>query len=496
VFDWLDRIPAAEIDRRPRLRLAAAWALALSERHDDAGRQVARILEHAGTDDALRYECALILSGAAYYADEPDRFIELFAPWADAPPVSDPSLRRMHANRLACRALLLGAPAEARRHEQQAPHGDFGPAFGFAARWGDFITGMSYLWEGQVRLVDETLRPVVADAEARLGRRTPLTCMLATILATAVWERDRPDDATALLANRLDVLERAGVPETLLLAYRTLARIAAAEGGEHRALDLLESLHAAGLARNLPRLCVASLADQVRVHARRFRAESCRALCEQIDDLLARDDLPRGALWRRSVEVLRAIARANAAVAAQDWPRAIEALQHAGALAEALKLGRMRIEIMALRAFALDRNADNGLPLLREAINLAETYGLARLFLDAHPALGDWARRAAEDKGEAGADARRRTPPPQRPPAEREAAAARAVPSMVLTPKEREILELLARNLSNKEIALAMEVGEETVKWHLKNLFGKLSAANRKHVVRRAHLLGLLEEGR
>jgi LuxR family maltose regulon positive regulatory protein len=496
VLDWLGRLPAAEIDRRPRLRLATAWALALSDRHEDAGRQVTRILEQSDVDDALRYECALILSGAAYYADEPDRFIELFAPWADAPPVSDPSLRRMHANRLACRALLLGAPAEARRHEQQAPHGDFGPAFGFAARWGDFITGMSYLWEGQVRLVDETLRPVVADAEARLGRRTPLTCMLATILATAVWERDRPDDATALLANRLDVLERAGVPETLLLAYRTLARIAAAEGGEHRALDLLESLHAAGLARNLPRLCVASLADQVRVHARRFRAESCRALCEQIDDLLARDDLPRGALWRRSVEVLRAIARANAAVAAQDWPRAIEALQHAGALAEALKLGRMRIEIMALRAFALDRNADNGLPLLQEAINLAETYGLARLFLDAHPALGDWARRAAEDKGEAGADARRRTPPPQRPPAEREAAAARAVPSMVLTPKEREVLELLARNLSNKEIALAMEVGEETVKWHLKNLFGKLSAANRKHVVRRAHLLGLLEEGR
>jgi LuxR family maltose regulon positive regulatory protein len=38
-----------------------------------------------------------------------------------------------------------------------------------------------------------------------------------------------------------------------------------------------------------------------------------------------------------------------------------------------------------------------------------------------------------------------------------------------------------------------MGVGEETVKWHLKNLFGKLSAGGRKHVVRRAQLLGLLE---
>ena len=71
----------------------------------------------------------------------------------------------------------------------------------------------------------------------------------------------------------------------------------------------------------------------------------------------------------------------------------------------------------------------------------------------------------------------------------------RALPSMVLTPKERGVLELLARSMSNKEIALAMSVGEETVKWHLKNLFGKLEAGSRKHVVRRAHLLGLLEGG-
>lgn len=57
------------------------------------------------------------------------------------------------------------------------------------------------------------------------------------------------------------------------------------------------------------------------------------------------------------------------------------------------------------------------------------------------------------------------------------------------------MLELLARNLSNTEVAQAMGVGEETVKWHLKNLFAKLDAANRKHVVRRAQLLGLLEGG-
>ncbi|MDE2395749.1 MAG: LuxR family transcriptional regulator, partial [Burkholderiales bacterium] len=57
----------------------------------------------------------------------------------------------------------------------------------------------------------------------------------------------------------------------------------------------------------------------------------------------------------------------------------------------------------------------------------------------------------------------------------------------------REVLELLARNLSNKEIGLAMQVGEETIKWHLKNLFTKLDAGTRKQVVQRARILGLIE---
>ncbi len=79
------------------------------------------------------------------------------------------------------------------------------------------------------------------------------------------------------------------------------------------------------------------------------------------------------------------------------------------------------------------------------------------------------------------------------PPAAAEAARLRSTPSMALTPKEREVLELLARNLSNKEIGLAMQVGEETIKWHMKNLFAKLDAGTRKQVVQRARILGLLD---
>jgi LuxR family maltose regulon positive regulatory protein len=48
-------------------------------------------------------------------------------------------------------------------------------------------------------------------------------------------------------------------------------------------------------------------------------------------------------------------------------------------------------------------------------------------------------------------------------------------------PKEAHVLGLLSQGMSNKLIARAMEISEETVKWHLKNLFAKLSAGTRKH---------------
>ncbi|MGU7780034.1 LuxR C-terminal-related transcriptional regulator [Burkholderia sp. PU8-34] len=497
VLDWLARLPDAELDKRPTLRIAVAWALALGERHVEARRQIAGILAAPDTPRAMRYECALILSAAAYYADEIDGFVELFEPWADFAPPTETWLAQMHANRLSARAIILGEPAQARRFQQAAPRSERAEKaaeFGYVARWGELITGLSYLWEGQVRLADDVLSPALVRAEADLGRRHPLTCMFAAMCAAIAYEADRVDQAAALLANRLDVLEHAGIPDTVLLGYCTAARIAMLRGVEHRAIDLLEALDAMGIARALPRLSVASLAEQVRIHAARYREATCHALVERIDAIAAAEFPAHGALWRRPVVLLQASAHAGAALAARRWEDACAALDEAAALAREMNVGRARIEIMALSAFALEQSGHGGRARLVEAMNLADVFGLTRTLADAHPAVADWARRVSDEDAAGAGQPRHALPPPRVvPPAPRSAAGPRAVPSVVLTPKERAILELLARNLSNKEIAVALAVGEETVKWHLKNLFGKLDASSRKHAVRRALVLGLLE---
>jgi DNA-binding NarL/FixJ family response regulator len=61
-----------------------------------------------------------------------------------------------------------------------------------------------------------------------------------------------------------------------------------------------------------------------------------------------------------------------------------------------------------------------------------------------------------------------------------------------LTPREVQVLELLAEGLSNKGIAGRLAISDQTVKFHVASISGKLGAANRTDAVRRAVRRGLI----
>ena len=62
----------------------------------------------------------------------------------------------------------------------------------------------------------------------------------------------------------------------------------------------------------------------------------------------------------------------------------------------------------------------------------------------------------------------------------------------LLTPRENDVLRLLAEGLPNKGIAARLEVSEHTVKFHVNSIMGKLNAQSRTEAVTLATRLGLL----
>jgi LuxR family maltose regulon positive regulatory protein len=180
-----------------------------------------------------------------------------------------------------------------------------------------------------------------------------------------------------------------------------------------------------------------------------------------------------------------------------------------GSTAEAFEmLGEMRaraeqagrkgtlIEINVLQALALKQKGDGAraVQALLAALGPAEPEGYVRVFLDE----GEPLRRLLVEAAQHGAAGRyahtllAQFPPEQGAPRATPAAASRRPLAEPLTGRERDVLRLLAAGLSGPEMASALVMTQNTVKTHLKNLYGKLDAHGREEALRRARELDLL----
>ena len=157
-----------------------------------------------------------------------------------------------------------------------------------------------------------------------------------------------------------------------------------------------------------------------------------------------------------------------------------------------------RLKVLVLQAVALQAHGeqDQAVQLLCDALALAKPAGFIRLFVDEGPPMAHLLSAAAAsgwmpdytDKLLAvwEAQAHQREDTSARPPP----AAQRMFEP--LSPRELEVLHLMAAGLSNQEMCERLFLALSTVKGHNRTIFGKLQVQRRTEAVARARELGLV----
>ncbi|MFN2286627.1 MAG: LuxR C-terminal-related transcriptional regulator, partial [Anaerolineae bacterium] len=181
----------------------------------------------------------------------------------------------------------------------------------------------------------------------------------------------------------------------------------------------------------------------------------------------------------------------------------------AGLLAQLYGMAQSRgwhgtaIQAHALQALVVP-NAEEALAILAEAMAQAEPLGYVRTFVDTGRPMADLLRQAAArgiapdyvnkllaafDFGLPIADLGKISPEAE-PPSKIQNLKSEMIEP--LSDREIDVLHWLAEGLTNQEIAQTMCVSVNTVKTHLKNIYGKMGVHNRKEAVAQAEKLSLL----
>jgi LuxR family maltose regulon positive regulatory protein len=155
------------------------------------------------------------------------------------------------------------------------------------------------------------------------------------------------------------------------------------------------------------------------------------------------------------------------------------------------------IEILMLQALTFQAGGDTARAMvaLESALFCAEPGGFVRVFVDEGPPMARLLYEAAT-RGIA-LDYTRRllaafpvAEPKQIDPSEIQAVGSELIES--LSERELEVLCLIARGLTNPEIASRLFLSLNTVKVHTRNIYGKLGVSRRTQAVARARALGIL----
>jgi LuxR family transcriptional regulator, maltose regulon positive regulatory protein len=333
---------------------------------------------------------------------------------------------------------------------------------------------------------------MLIDARRVQGPDGPMVALAAAGLARHAYERGEFDEVDTLLRGPLAMIDQSGSIEGMMAAYHACIRTECARGAFSLAAENLAKVQAIAQAHRLDRLETFCRVENLFLCITQHHLQEAQAFSRELRDLSPR----RGD--RRSVAgaTLRMAeyAKAMLLIALGEPQFAVESLEEVANDAYSMGFFLEAASSLTLLAIALNLTARR-----REArkhavraMLIGQKTQLLRTFVDCGPGfaplLQDLRReRLAGKHAELRCEyldyvlanlSRTRSLDPAPPVV--------GLGDTTLSSRELEITALLSTGLSNKEIGRTMRLSNETVKWHLKNIYDKLGVEDRADAISKA----------
>jgi len=322
-------------------------------------------------------------------------------------------------------------------------------------------------------------------------------------LANVLCEQNQLESAQAHVQLGLELLEHLSGPGAAIWLYRAQVRVQQANGNWPDALDVLDRAYQNGQSNKIN--FVVTQAGALRARLQLAQGDLGAAEAWGKGSGLSPDDPEADHPGLREVEYLSLarllVAQGRPAVALSLLERLLKSAETEGWHGSAIA-----ILILQSLAFQTQGNTTRAHARLERALALAEPEGYVRSFLDEGEVMrgliGRWRAAAgrlsdltnAQNRLLAYADrllAAFETPSGKFTSVPPSSASPPLLPEP-LRDREMEVLRLIARGYSNREIADRLVVGLSTVKTHINHLFQKLGVTSRTQALARAGELGLL----
>ncbi|MCG8707446.1 helix-turn-helix transcriptional regulator [Brenneria sp. 4F2] len=493
---WLQQLPLTDGagEERIELQLNLAWALAHYFRFDEAKALLNR-LECAFSlrplSERLRIKWQVISAISASFAEDIMASEALAKPLLSRIPCGDSWVDGLVCNILSYDYLVQDRYQDVIEVQQHMPPPCAPQDNLFVGVYRAFILGLNHVRQADLRTGEIYYRQALKQAERLTGAGSCGSATLQALLAEIHYEQDNTLLLDSQVAPHLTKIDIIAPPDALLSAYRALVRRELPRDAG-QAKVLLEHAQQVVKSRGWPRLQGILLAEQIRAAVRQNQRYQAQELMRQLNELSEK--------YRHVFPLANYLQTSRISAQAQmlmDEGQSGKAAHLLWPLVQQLEARRCILEGVrqrALCALACWRDGDRqrAEAVLSPAINLAANQNLKRSLLDAgaeiYPLLQQIQRRVAAG------DRRYITQLLRDSPQTETASVADWRPLPPLTERENQTLRLVAQGRSNKEIARTMAISIDTVKWHLKNLYGKLEVTSRTQAMGRIKMLSDIPE--